>query len=44
MLLAGGVLSARLELNAHTPAQVWAGLSLGLGIVAGMSLGLWLRM
>lgn len=44
VLLAGGVLSARLALNAHTPAQAWAGLSLGLGIVAGMSLGLWLRL
>ncbi|WP_170061909.1 hypothetical protein [Hymenobacter chitinivorans] len=42
VILAGAVLSARLALDAHTPTQVWAGLSLGLGIVAGMSLGVWL--
>ena len=34
LVLAGAVLSARLELRAHSPAQVWAGLALGLGVVA----------
>lgn len=41
-LVAVAVLSARLALNAHTPAQAWAGLGLGicvvLGLVAGASL------
>ncbi|WP_337042582.1 hypothetical protein [Emticicia sp. 17c] len=30
MVLAGYVLSARLQLNAHTPRQAWAGLILGI--------------
>lgn len=34
MMLAGSVLSARLALDAHTPAQVWAGFGLGAGLVA----------
>ena len=38
LVLAGAVLSARLELRAHSPAQVWAGLALGLGVVAGVGL------
>lgn len=33
ILLAGAVLSARLALNAHTPAQVWVGFALGAGLV-----------
>jgi hypothetical protein len=32
-LIARAVLSARLALDAHTPAQVWAGLGLGIGVV-----------
>jgi hypothetical protein len=40
ILLAGAVLSARLALNAHTPAQVWAGFALGAGLVLGLSIGL----
>ncbi|AHJ95715.1 hypothetical protein [Hymenobacter swuensis] len=39
-LLAGAVGSARLALNAHTPAQVWAGLGLGAGLVLGFGAGL----
>ncbi len=43
LLLAGAVGSARLALAAHSPAQVWAGL--GLGLMAGSAPGLWaLRM
>ncbi|SDY97153.1 hypothetical protein SAMN04488069_1248 [Hymenobacter psychrophilus] len=30
--LAGAIGSARLALDAHSPAQVWAGLALGLGV------------
>ncbi|TGE15643.1 hypothetical protein [Hymenobacter elongatus] len=41
-LLAGCVLSSRLALNAHTPSQAWAGLGLGIGVVCGLSFGLWL--
>ena len=37
---AGAVGSARLVLRAHTPGQVWAGLALGLGLVAGFGAGL----
>lgn len=40
ILLAGAVLSARLALNAHTPAQVWAGFGLGAGLVAGFGIGM----
>ena len=40
ILLAGAVLSARLQLQAHTPAQVWAGLVLGISLVAGVGIGL----
>ncbi|TGE05480.1 hypothetical protein [Hymenobacter fodinae] len=40
VLVAGAVLSARLALNAHTVAQVWAGLGLGLGLVLGLGAGL----
>ncbi|WP_259013863.1 hypothetical protein [Emticicia fluvialis] len=32
MILAGYVLGARLQLNAHTPKQAWAGLFLGVGL------------
>jgi len=39
VVLTGAVLSARLELEAHTPAQVWAGLGLGAGVVLGIGLG-----
>ncbi|TGE20586.1 hypothetical protein E5K00_21565 [Hymenobacter aquaticus] len=42
VLLAGSVLSARLALGAHTPGEAWAGLSLGIGLVFGLSVGLWL--
>ncbi|MCB2380023.1 hypothetical protein LGH70_20685 [Hymenobacter sp. BT635] len=42
VVLAGSVLSARLALDAHTPAEAWAGLSLGIGLVFGLSVGLWL--
>ena len=35
LALAGAVGTARLALDAHTPAQVWAGLALGLGVGAG---------
>jgi hypothetical protein len=42
VVLAGSVLSARLALNAHTPAQAWAGLALGVGVAVGFSIGLWL--
>lgn len=38
VLLAGGTMSARLALNAHTPAQVWAGFALGVGVVLGFGL------
>ncbi|SHJ35947.1 hypothetical protein SAMN02745146_2910 [Hymenobacter daecheongensis DSM 21074] len=38
VLLAGAVLSARLALDAHTPAQAWAGLGLGAGVVLGIGL------
>jgi membrane-associated phospholipid phosphatase len=40
ILLAGSVMSARLALNVHTPAQVWAGLTLGVSVVLGFGLGL----
>ncbi|WP_324673392.1 hypothetical protein [Hymenobacter sp. GOD-10R] len=40
ILLTGAVMSARLALNAHTSAQVWAGLTLGVGVVLGFGLGL----
>ncbi|GGG44518.1 hypothetical protein [Hymenobacter glacieicola] len=40
ILAAGAVGSARLALNAHTEAQVWAGLALGAGLVLGVSAGL----
>lgn len=40
VVLAGAVLSARLALDAHTPAQVWAGFGMGAGLVLGFSLGL----
>lgn len=43
VVLAGSVLSARLALNAHTPGEAWAGLSLGVSLVFGFSLGLWLH-
>ncbi|UOQ66023.1 hypothetical protein [Hymenobacter volaticus] len=39
ILLAGVVLSARLALNAHTPAQAWAGFSLGISLVLGLGVG-----
>ncbi|WP_089333226.1 hypothetical protein [Hymenobacter mucosus] len=42
-ILAGAVGSARLALNAHTEAQVWAGLALGVGLVLGLGTGLTLR-
>lgn len=35
LALAGAVGSARLALDAHTEAQVWAGLALGLGVGVG---------
>ncbi len=35
LLAAGAVGAARLELDAHTEAQVWAGLALGLGVGLG---------
>ena len=35
LVLAGAVGAARLALDAHTEAQVWAGLALGLGVGAG---------
>jgi hypothetical protein len=38
VVLAGAVLSARLALDAHTPAQVWAGLGLGVGVALGLGL------
>lgn len=38
--LAGAVLSARLALEAHTPAQAWAGFGLGVGLVLGLGAGL----
>lgn len=40
VVLAGAVSSARLALNAHTQAQVWAGLALGGGLVLGFGAGL----
>jgi len=40
LVLAGAVLSARLELQAHTPGQVWAGLGLGVGLVISLGVGL----
>ncbi|UOR04727.1 hypothetical protein MUN82_17475 [Hymenobacter aerilatus] len=39
ILLAGAVLSARLQLQSHTPAQVWAGLALGISLVVGVGVG-----
>lgn len=39
ILLAGAVLSARLQLQAHTPAQVWSGVALGLSLVVGVGVG-----
>ncbi len=38
LALAGAVGAARLALDAHTEAQVWAGLALGLGVGAGAAL------
>lgn len=38
-LLAFAVLSARLALDAHTPAQAWAGMGLGISVVMGLVLG-----
>lgn len=38
--LAGAVLWARLALEAHTLAQVWAGFGLGAGLVLGLGAGL----
>jgi hypothetical protein len=35
LVVAGAVGAARLELEAHTEAQVWAGLALGLGVGLG---------
>ena len=35
---AGFLMSARLQLNAHTPKQIIAGLSLGFGISAGLAM------
>ena len=35
MILAGYVIGARLQLNAHTPKQVWSGLLLGVLISLG---------
>ncbi|MBT2556928.1 hypothetical protein J7E24_03970 [Hymenobacter sp. ISL-91] len=35
-VLAAAVSHARLVLDAHTPAQVWAGLALGLGVALGI--------
>jgi hypothetical protein len=32
MVVAGYLIGARLQLNAHTPRQVWAGLSLGIAL------------
>lgn len=43
ILLTGAVMSARLALNAHTSAQVWAGLSLGVSVVIGFGLGMTLN-
>ena len=40
LVLAGAVVSARLHLNAHTPAQVAAGFGLGL-LVSGITLGVY---
>jgi membrane-associated phospholipid phosphatase len=37
VVLAAAVGWARLALRAHTPAQVWAGLALGLGVALGSS-------
>lgn len=42
ILLSVVVLRARLALNAHTPAQVWAGFVLGTGLVLGFGAGLML--
>ncbi|MBC6991608.1 hypothetical protein [Hymenobacter sp. BT491] len=41
-LIAWAVVSARLALNAHTPAQVWAGLALGVGVALSLGLGLYI--
>ncbi|MGY2130908.1 hypothetical protein ACW9KT_01680 [Hymenobacter sp. HD11105] len=38
-LVAGAVVSARLALDAHTPAQAWAGLGLGVGLVLALTVG-----
>ena len=38
-VVAGAVGSARLALEAHTPAQVWAGFGLGLAVVLGFGAG-----
>lgn len=43
MVLAGAVLSARLQLQAHTPAQVWTGLALGAGLTGCFGVGLALQ-
>ena len=39
-VVAGAVLSARLALDAHTPAQAWAGLGLGAVLVIGLAMGI----
>jgi hypothetical protein len=38
-LVAVAVISARLALDAHTPAQAWAGLGLGVGLVLALTAG-----
>jgi len=43
ILLTGAVMSARLALDAHTPGEVWAGLSLGISVVLAFGLSLTLN-
>lgn len=43
LAMAGAVLKARLTLQAHTPAQAWAGFALGVGLVIGFGAGLALK-
>ncbi|WP_022825881.1 hypothetical protein [Hymenobacter norwichensis] len=43
LAVAGAVLKARLALQAHTPAQAWAGFALGVGLVIGFGAGLALK-